>query len=138
MAFYVCSVYFLFLAFVILHPPRLFSSPLFIPLMIYSFVKFLPRTSKSFSNAMRPTIPLGKSAVFAISLSGFSILAAAQLTNDKTETLQKNSSNWFGISTSRLKTIKEINLANKLQSGLNSIRTAPQSIQRVYILASES
>ncbi|TIC20636.1 hypothetical protein E3Q13_00386 [Wallemia mellicola] len=87
---------------------------------------------------MRPTIPLGKSAVFAISLSGFSILAAAQLTNDKTQDLEKNSSNWFGISTSRLKTIKEINLANKLQSGLNSIRTAPQSIQRVYILASEN
>lgn len=115
-----------------------FSSPLFIPFMIYSSVKFLPRMSKSFSNAMRPSIPLGKSTVFAISLSGFSILAAAQLTNDKTEDLQKNSSNWFGISTSRLKTIKEINLANKLQSGLNRIRTAPQSIQRAYILASES
>lgn len=111
--------------------------------MIFSFARKAGRSGLGVriggpGGSGRPIIPIGKSALFAVSLSGFSVVAAAQLTNWETDELTKKSSNWLGITTSRLKTVKEMNLASKLQAGLDNIHSMPQMVQRGYILASES
>ncbi|EOR01536.1 hypothetical protein E3P77_03117 [Wallemia ichthyophaga] len=100
--------------------------------------RYAGKSGFGFGGNNRPFIPIGKSAVFALSLSGFSVVAASQITNWQTDHLEKQSSNWLGITSGRLKTIKEMNLASKLQAGLDKIHSMPETVQRVYILASEN
>lgn len=88
---------------------------------------------------------LKRTILFSVGLSSLTIIGGAKLTNDETQSLIDKSNKWLNISNNKLKSMRELQLFESLQNGLNDVNNKfgflPEGlhelIKRSYILICE-